>query len=427
MKALNLTENLSDSDINIIFSQNNCTYSHISLFRAKYSIIHGYLATILCIGGIVANIANIIVLSRPKMAASPVNYLLMIIAIAEMLLMTVYLPYSVYFFLLNDDDTDPLIVDSKTAAQYLYFYSCASVVFQSVAVWHTIAVAMYRWLTLRAPLGNSYYTKRNTFICSVILIIVNILLSIPNWIVNQVYSYNDYNCHTGEYNTKWTVVPRQDIAFNNSLFGVFGKLIPCALLTVLTILLIVIMHRAKKRRQQLLKRGQHEESKRQYEHDRTTAMLLAVVVIFLLIELPHGIIVILIRDNKEVRDQYYKLGDVIDIITLIAFSITFILYTAMSRQFRSTFFSLFCKKPLESQTDNFRRLSTMVTSVKPTVSKRSGISQASSTSCHQNSEDKTTYLSPIAPLLNEGNSITSATSSMRSEESSGYTSPGNTH
>jgi hypothetical protein len=77
--------------------------------------------------------------------------------------------------------------------------------------------------------------------------------------------------------------------------------------------------------------------------DRTTRMLLAVLLLFLLTEFPQGILGLLsvwFGDNFF-KNCYQKLGEVMDILALINSAINFILYCAMSRQFRSTFSLLF--------------------------------------------------------------------------------------
>ena len=78
--------------------------------------------------------------------------------------------------------------------------------------------------------------------------------------------------------------------FNYWIQAVFIKLVPCFLLTVLTILLVVAMHDANVRRMKLKSQGRRDESDRAREHNRTTAMLLAVVGLFQLVELPHGVL-----------------------------------------------------------------------------------------------------------------------------------------
>uniref|UniRef100_A0A6M2DY16 Putative product n=1 Tax=Xenopsylla cheopis TaxID=163159 RepID=A0A6M2DY16_XENCH len=74
-------------------------------------------------------------------------------------------------------------------------------------------------------------------------------------------------------------------------------------------------------------------------------MLLAVLLLFLITEFPQGILGLLsaVLGNTFFTECYLKLGEVMDIFALINSAINFILYCAMSRQFRLTFREAFCK------------------------------------------------------------------------------------
>jgi len=72
-------------------------------------------------------------------------------------------------------------------------------------------------------------------------------------------------------------------------------------------------------------------------------MLLVVVALFLLTEFPQGIINLLsgVLEPTFVGQVYMPLGDLLDIVALINNGINFILYCAMSKQFRDTFIEIF--------------------------------------------------------------------------------------
>ena len=136
------------------------------------------------------------------------------------------------------------------------------------------------------------------------------------------------------------------------VYSVVIKLIPCAALTELSRRLICALLETKRRRQQLIAASgvagkQSTRSSRFLEKerqtDRTTTMLLAVLLLFLLTEFPQGILGLLsVWFGKNFfKYCYTNLGEVMDILALINSAINFILYCAMSRQFRSTFSALF--------------------------------------------------------------------------------------
>jgi Serpentine type 7TM GPCR chemoreceptor Srw. len=142
------------------------------------------------------------------------------------------------------------------------------------------------------------------------------------------------------------------ININFWVYSIVIKLIPCAALTELSRRLIFALLETKRRRQQLIAASgpagkQTARSSRVLEKerqtDRTTAMLLAVLLLFLLTEFPQGILGLLSVCFGEnfFKNCYLKSGEVMDILALINSAINFILYCAMSRQFRSTFSALF--------------------------------------------------------------------------------------
>jgi len=132
------------------------------------------------------------------------------------------------------------------------------------------------------------------------------------------------------------------------LYGVVFKVAPCILLTVLSSLLIRALRlRAGRRRTSLgLVARRRQSSSATSSSDvgdrRTTLMLVVVVLSFVLTELPQGVLALASAVDQRVFDNVYvPLGDVWDVLVLINSSANFILYCAMSAQFRSTFKRVF--------------------------------------------------------------------------------------
>ena len=130
---------------------------------------------------------------------------------------------------------------------------------------------------------------------------------------------------------------------NNWIQAIMIKLLPCFMLTVLTVLLIHAMHKAYRKRMLLKSQGRKAESDKHGEHNRTTGMLLAVVVLFTITELPQGILTLMNIFIDCFRFVVYNpLGDLLDAMALINNSVNFVLYCSMSKQFRDTFMAVFC-------------------------------------------------------------------------------------
>ena len=81
---------------------------------------------------------------------------------------------------------------------------------------------------------------------------------------------------------------------------------------------------------------------RAIENLRTTLMLTIVCILFLITEFPQSILIFfsLLMKDSFYKNVYMPLGDLLDIIALINNSINFLLYCAMSRAFRNTFYKI---------------------------------------------------------------------------------------
>jgi G protein-coupled receptor 139 len=152
--------------------------------------------------------------------------------------------------------------------------------------------------------------------------------------------------------------------FNYWIQAILFKLIPCVLLTTLTVLLLITMRQANARRAKLKSQGRRDESDRARECNRTTTMLVAVVGLFQLTEFPQGVLTLgsifvsefyqnvyspqgvltlgSIFVSEFYQNVYSPLGDLLDIMALLNNSINFILYCTMSSQFRRTFVNTLC-------------------------------------------------------------------------------------
>jgi len=76
-------------------------YPGLQEFSRRYADIHGYIAAVVCIWGVIANLANIVVLTRRKMI-TPTNVILTWLAVADLLTMAIFLPFAVHFYVLRD-------------------------------------------------------------------------------------------------------------------------------------------------------------------------------------------------------------------------------------------------------------------------------------------------------------------------------------
>lgn len=246
----------------------------------------------------------------------------------------------------------------------MLLHAQVSQVCHTISIWLTVTLAVWRYIAVAYPQRNREWCGMERtlqviaagyIICPVLCIPLYLAFEIEPKIAFLEDDGNEAlpNSTTG-YNMTLYVVDLSEIgkANNNLLmdvnfwvYSVVIKIIPCVALTVLSLRLICALLDAKKRREKLTS-GSRKSTRvmdKERQTDRTTRMLLAVLLLFLLTEFPQGILGVLsvILGQRFFRDCYIRLGEVMDILALINSAINFILYCAMSRQFRSTFSVLF--------------------------------------------------------------------------------------
>ncbi|XP_029159875.1 sex peptide receptor [Nylanderia fulva] len=350
-------------------------------FYNWYVQVHGWASLFVCIFGSIANVLNIAVLTRREMQ-SPTNMILTGLAVADLFVMIEYIPYAIHMYLYKRSRRDTF---TYSWGIFVLFHSHFGQVCHTISIFLTVILAVWRYIAVAHPQHNrEWCSDKRTFLVIASAYICCPILCIPLYINTEVRSgielldergmsinltkLNDTDVVTNTtlYFVKLTETPISNVLkdINFWIYSVVIKLIPCVALTVLSIKLVKVLLEAKRRRKQLttkntaIKMGNGKEhtcqkpkkkrkgTDKERQTDRTTRMLLAVLLLFLVTELPQGILGLLsvILGTKFFNTCYVMLGDVIDILTLINSAINFILYCAMSRQFRMTFNQLFCSR-----------------------------------------------------------------------------------
>lgn len=326
--------------------------SALEVFSQKYAPLHGYISVFVCVFGIIANVANIVVLTRKNMITTT-NIVLTWLAVTDSMKMLDYLPFVTYFYILKDNDLNYFSSRSYSWMCFLLFHASFSIVCHTVAIWCTIVLAIMRFLIIWFPAkGSMWCSHRRAKISIGVVYISVVIICIPNFMMNtmreDIKNVTDVNGNTytdviyhSDIRTKGAFAVVKDINFY--IQALLVKLVPCVTLTIFTFLLIYAMHKAYKKRMALKNQGKKEDADRHHEHNRTTGMLLAVVVLFLITELPQGMLTLLIIFIPSTQKSVYNpLGDVLDIVALCNNAINFVLYCSMSTLFRDTFVRIFC-------------------------------------------------------------------------------------
>ncbi|CAG2110456.1 unnamed protein product, partial [Medioppia subpectinata] len=332
----------------------------LTRFADFYRPIHGYLSLAVCVFGIIANVLNIIVLTRKNMI-SATNSILTGMAVSDMCVIASYIPFAIHNFIRTE--TDEEVVNAYGWALFTLFHAHFTVICHTISIWLTVILAFWRYLAIRSPQNSKTW-------CSM-------------------------------KRAKYAIVDFSSIAIQNDellqklnfwMFSVLLKLIPCVLLTILSLALVRVLVEANKRKQRLLSSsipmknntnnslannttntspknstgGEKTRNSAQQSSDRTTKMLIAILIMFLVCEFPSGILALLsgIFGKIFFNNVYNKFGDLMDMLALINSAVNFVLYCLMSQQFRNTFTKLFCMK---YETENMRQSYHLTQSFKDTT------------------------------------------------------------
>ncbi|XP_071057698.1 G-protein coupled receptor dmsr-1-like [Onthophagus taurus] len=354
-------------------SNETVRYCNLDDFAKSYREIHGYLSVLVCIFGSVANILNICILTTREMRW-PTNFILTGIAVADLFVMLVYIPFASHQYL-NSKPTHHSDNYSYSWVVYLKFYASFSLIFHFISCCLTVILAVWRYIAINHPQNNKlWYAVNNvksTLYAILFIYVICPVICIPVYLAQNIKSnrrYVDNNSIIlnkkylgGDYNiTVYTIDISGDFVYATFwVYTVVIKLVPCVLLTILSMRLISALMDTKKRRRELINNSgvplkdqsvlkQRRHIEKELQTDRTTRMLVAVLLLFLITELPQAILgLFCILMGKDFLNQcYIPLGDVIDMLALVNSAINFILYCSMSRQFRSAFGELFRPKLL---------------------------------------------------------------------------------
>lgn len=329
-------------------------------FHSAYLQAHGYVSLLVCIFGSIANVLNIAVLTRREMS-SPTNAILTGLAVADLLVMIDYIPFSCHMYFRQRPKRERY---SYGWAFFVLIHSHFAQACHTISIWLTVTLAVWRYIAVAYPQRNREWCgMQRTIVAIASGYIVCPLLCIPFYLSFNIQPKVELleddgntalsNSTTG-YNETLYFVNYSELGqahdhlladINFWVYSVVIKIIPCIALTILSLKLICALLDTKRRREKLTS-GSRKSTRlmeKERQTDRTTRMLLAVLLLFLITEFPQGILGLLsvVLGPAFFNHCYLKLGEVMDILALINSAINFILYCAMSRQFRTTFNVLF--------------------------------------------------------------------------------------
>lgn len=334
-----------------------CVNSFRSIYTFRYHSIHGYLSLTVCILGCIANIVNIVVLTRREIR-SPTNAILTGLAVADFLVMIDYIPYSWFDYIAPHMDHMRKTLFSYSTTWYIMFHSIFAQICHTISIWLTVMLAVWRYIAVAYPHRNRIWCNmRTTMITIASAYIVCPFAAISLYLATDIRpsheildgdgqfsklnsssnsstdighdnstgiginstidgsrtlpdGYKNVTVYKVQYSTIAMNNP-QLVTFNLWMYSILIKLIPCFALTILSLRLIGALLEAKRRRKQLMNssgmqtlvngksvdgqpiRRNTKSLEKEKQTDRTTRMLLAVLLLFLITEFPQGILGVL--------------------------------------------------------------------------------------------------------------------------------------
>lgn len=270
-------------------------------FIFRYHSIHGYLSLSVCILGCIANVANVVVLTRREIR-SPTNAILTGLAIADFLVMIDYIPYSWFDYILPNMNYTRKTLFSYSSAWFIMFHSIFAQICHTISIWLTVTLAVWRYIAVAYPHRNRIWCNmRTTLITITSAYIVCPFAAIPLYLAYGIQASNQILDSSGQiykanssggsnisgsiasvsssssnngvlqlastsslpagyknitvYKVQYSDIAKNNptlITFNLWMYSILIKLIPCFALTILSLRLIGALLEAKRRRKQLM-------------------------------------------------------------------------------------------------------------------------------------------------------------------------------
>ncbi|CCD67505.1 G-protein coupled receptors family 1 profile domain-containing protein [Caenorhabditis elegans] len=325
-------------------------------FLQYYDEIHIPLSISICIFGAASNVFNIIVLTRKRMR-TPINILLTGLSIAQWLLAT---NYFLYLLLEYYRYQCVQLLWSEAFTRYRFFNVNLNTVFHTIAFTTTIVVAVFRYCALKFPIqANRFiYKCQPAIAANVIIWIIIPIISLPLFFISEVkivardHVAYDLQCEMEG--------PLYDLSYQESpllvsavfwAFGIVFKLLPSLILSILLIALIRSLKSVERRRKNwkrtqganICTNSERKAKRKLTTRPRTTRMLVIILLLCVMVELPMGILNLCVAIyGEEFGNRYYDpVGNLMEMLTLLYSSVSFVLYCTMSNEYLSTFRALF--------------------------------------------------------------------------------------
>lgn len=230
-----------------IYNCSQYNYSNLHKFSRGYDIVHIPLSLVICACGVLANVANVVVLNQPGMRSST-NLLMSALSAGEGSVMATYIFYVSMYRI------DPKLEKgmTKSYAHALFILVYAQNLFHAFSSWMIVFLALFRLVFMRAGVAAMRicsYSRAKTIILTDI--VLSLILASPFLFAHHVvkdcaWSANGTSAYKLDFVSNYILTTLLLVTT-----GLFMKVLPIVLSTVFMALLIRTLLKSQKRHDRL--------------------------------------------------------------------------------------------------------------------------------------------------------------------------------
>ncbi|CAH1793768.1 unnamed protein product [Owenia fusiformis] len=329
--------------------------------------VYGIVLPIVCIVGIITNILNLLVLTRPLMR-NATNKFLLGLAACDLGALTILLIYYIYFYSLRNgaklNDGDDWLTIPFPWRLFYHVHSIPANIFVTASNTLVLGVTVFRFCAVKFPVkAKKLCTNHRAKLYIVATIIWSMILNSPEFFQKHLVCAKSENIINGTiYSTSIWKMNSTSIYYNRLFQTIYyptktalNILIPWLASLILTIILLhslwanVPDKNAKlRRRSEQLIQSKNTKMSKMRKNYYITWTLIAVNFCFLICQGPSAVFFMLIisLDREELYKGEYSIARVfIDMFLVMNLALNFFLYAMASYSFRQELFRLFYTSP----------------------------------------------------------------------------------
>jgi len=306
--------------------------------------------------GVVGNVLNIIIFTRSRYRHTlddiekSANAGLVALALSDMLFCLVGLPDP---FLSSQSGSR---LGGRFAMYYMTYKTPLMNVFLFSSTWLIVAISVERYIACCYPFHARWFIELpRTIAVDVSIYVLSVLINIPGFL-----KYRFISMPGGCTEDSDPILIKQFRPFYDSSFregymiawSVLGAFIPLVFLTLCNIRLLIEVYRS---------RARYATEQHKYTTSKVTIILISIILMYLLLVCPSMLLQFFKNMITESSQKYYNRYRTAEVITNVSqafnFAVNFVLYCAVSKQFRDNVKGHLCclkdtSKTTQSETNN---------------------------------------------------------------------------